>query len=40
MTPWVPRISDWMNASVSYSGRSLEGIPTTHLARAEARALF
>ena len=34
------KLSDSINASVSYSGRTLEGVPTTHLARAEARALF
>jgi hypothetical protein len=34
------RVSDWMNASVTYTGRALEDAPTTHLARAEARALF
>ena len=34
------RVSDWLNASISYSGRALEDAPTTHLARAEARALF
>jgi hypothetical protein len=34
------RVSDWLNASVSYSGRALQDAPTTHLARAEARALF
>ena len=34
------RLSEWLNASITYSGRSLEGLRTTHLARAEARALF
>jgi hypothetical protein len=34
------RAAEWMNASVSYSGRALDGLPTTHLARAEMRALF
>lgn len=34
------RASDWLNASLTYSGRALEGAPTTHLARAEARAFF
>jgi hypothetical protein len=34
------RVSEWMNASLSYSGRTRDGVPTTHLARAEARALF
>jgi hypothetical protein len=34
------RVSEWINASISYSGRALEGLPTTHLARAEMRALF
>jgi len=33
-------LSDHINASISYSGRVLSGFPTTHLARAEARALF
>jgi hypothetical protein len=34
------KASDAINVSVSYSGRALEDAPTTHLARAEARALF
>jgi hypothetical protein len=34
------KLSDSIHASFTYSGRSLEGIPATHLARAEARALF
>jgi hypothetical protein len=34
------KVSDSINASVSYTGRLLEDTPTTHLARAEARALF
>jgi hypothetical protein len=34
------RLSDSVSASLSYSGRSLEGIPTRHLARVQARALF
>jgi hypothetical protein len=33
-------LSDHINAAISYSGRTLEGLPTTHLARAEVRALF
>lgn len=34
------KASDAISVSVSYSGRALEGSPTLHLARAEARALF
>jgi hypothetical protein len=34
------KLNQWVNVSVAYSGRALEGLPTTHLARAEARALF
>lgn len=34
------RMSDSINASVSYSGRRNEGLSTIHLARAEVRALF
>ena len=33
-------LSDHVNAVISYSGRTLESLPTTHLARAEVRALF
>jgi len=33
-------LSDHINAAITYSGRALQGFPTTHLARAEARALF
>jgi hypothetical protein len=33
-------LSEHINAAISYTGRALEGLPTTHLARAEARALF
>jgi hypothetical protein len=33
-------LSEHINTAISYSGRALEGLPTTHLARAEARALF
>jgi hypothetical protein len=34
------RLSESINASLSYSGRKLEDVPATHLARAELRALF
>jgi hypothetical protein len=34
------RLSDSINGSFTYTGRVLEGAPTTHFARAEARALF
>lgn len=34
------RLSDSITGSVTVSGRALEGIPTTHLMRVEARALF
>jgi hypothetical protein len=34
------RLSDSISGSFTVSGRALEGIPTTHLMRAEARALF
>jgi hypothetical protein len=34
------KVSDSIHASVSYTGRLLENVPTTHFARAEARALF
>ncbi len=34
------RLSDSINGSISYSGRRLEGLNATHLARAELRALF
>ena len=34
------RLSDSINASITYSGRAFEGRRTNHLARAEARALF
>jgi len=34
------RMSDSINASISYSGRKVDGSDAQHLARAEARALF
>jgi hypothetical protein len=34
------RLSESISGSLSVTGRSIEGIPTTHLVRAEARALF
>jgi hypothetical protein len=34
------KASDAISVSLSYSGRAVEGSPTLHLARAEARALF
>ncbi len=34
------RLSESVSGSFSITGRALEGIPTTHLVRAEARALF
>lgn len=34
------KASDSIHMSLSYSGRAVEGTPTLHLARAEARALF
>jgi hypothetical protein len=34
------RVSESVSASVSYTGRAVEGSPSLHFARAEARALF
>ncbi|HET9886251.1 MAG TPA: hypothetical protein VFR10_01970, partial [bacterium] len=34
------RLSDSITGSLTVSGRALEGVPTTHLMRVEARALF
>ena len=34
------RLSETINASISYSGRALDGSSTRHIARAEVRALF